>query len=225
MDKGQAERLFALLSELLVEAGVGWHDLAALAVGTGPGNFTGVRIAVAAARGLALSLGIPAVGVSTLDALALSLPRPTVAILDARRDQVYVQVFGAAPRPAALLDATASPVIAPGATFVGYNARMFAERCRGRAMTAALPLAEAIARIALTRLDPPPARPVWLEEDHRAIRATFGKVTRLRNKPRCRRDHDRAGHARVVQRLENLGDLGGRRRPGCFPPDEGLGWG
>jgi len=159
MDKGQAERLFALLSELLVEAGVGWHDLAALAVGTGPGNFTGVRIAVAAARGLALSLGIPAVGVSTLDALALSLPRPTVAILDARRDQVYVQVFGAAPRPAALLDATASPVIAPGATFVGYNARMFAERCRGRAMTAALPLAEAIARIALTRLDPPPARP------------------------------------------------------------------
>jgi hypothetical protein len=52
MDKGQAERLMPLLEEVLAEAGLDWHDLAAVAVGTGPGNFTGVRIAVAAARGL-----------------------------------------------------------------------------------------------------------------------------------------------------------------------------
>ena len=60
MGRGQAERLFPLLEELLAEGGVTWRDLTALGVGTGPGNFTGIRISVAAARGLALSLG-PAV--------------------------------------------------------------------------------------------------------------------------------------------------------------------
>ncbi|WP_444870364.1 tRNA (adenosine(37)-N6)-threonylcarbamoyltransferase complex dimerization subunit type 1 TsaB [Rhodobacter capsulatus] len=76
MAKGQAERLMPLLEELLAEAGLGWHDLDALGVGTGPGNFTGVRISVAAARGLALGLGIPAVGVSVFEALAQDAPPP-----------------------------------------------------------------------------------------------------------------------------------------------------
>lgn len=56
MDRGQAERLLPLLEDLLSEAGFGWPDLDGLAVVTGPGNFTGLRIAVAAARGLALGL-------------------------------------------------------------------------------------------------------------------------------------------------------------------------
>ena len=55
-----------LLEDVLAEAGIGWRDLAAIGVGTGPGNFTGVRISVAAARGLALGLGIPAIGVTRL---------------------------------------------------------------------------------------------------------------------------------------------------------------
>ena len=54
MEKGQAERLMPMLAEMLAEAGVGFGDLARIGVGTGPGNFTGVRISVAAARGLAL---------------------------------------------------------------------------------------------------------------------------------------------------------------------------
>ena len=70
MTKGQAERLFPLLEELLAEAGLAWSDLDAIGVGVGPGNFTGVRISVAAARGLALSLGIPAIGVSATEAAA-----------------------------------------------------------------------------------------------------------------------------------------------------------
>ena len=85
MEKGQAERLVPLLEELLAEGGIGWADLKALAVGTGPGNFTGVRIAVAAARGLALGLKIPAIGVTRLEALAHGLPRPLVVIEDAKR--------------------------------------------------------------------------------------------------------------------------------------------
>ncbi|MGB4829442.1 MAG: tRNA (adenosine(37)-N6)-threonylcarbamoyltransferase complex dimerization subunit type 1 TsaB, partial [Paracoccaceae bacterium] len=91
MAKGQAERLIGMLQELLAEGGIGWRDLDALGVGTGPGNFTGVRISVAAARGFALALGIPALGVTRLEALAHGLPRPLTVLEDARRDEVYLQ--------------------------------------------------------------------------------------------------------------------------------------
>ncbi|MBE1283266.1 MAG: tRNA (adenosine(37)-N6)-threonylcarbamoyltransferase complex dimerization subunit type 1 TsaB [Rhodobacteraceae bacterium] len=87
MGRGQAERLMPLLEELLIEAGVSWRDLNAIGVGVGPGNFTGIRISVSAARGLALGLGIPAVGVSGFE--ARQTPGTLVAI-PAPRDQVYV---------------------------------------------------------------------------------------------------------------------------------------
>ena len=69
MGRGQAERLFPMLEEVLAEAGAVWNELDAIGVGVGPGNFTGIRIAVSAARGLSLALGIPAVGVSSFEAL------------------------------------------------------------------------------------------------------------------------------------------------------------
>jgi tRNA threonylcarbamoyladenosine biosynthesis protein TsaB len=93
MDKGQSEALMPLLEGVLATAQLHWRDLTALGVGTGPGNFTGVRIAVAAARGLALGLQIPAIGVTRLQALAHGLPRPITVIEDARRGEVYVQTF------------------------------------------------------------------------------------------------------------------------------------
>ena len=93
MEKGQAERLVPLLEEVLAEAGLVWGDLKAIAVGTGPGNFTGIRIAVAAARGLALALGVPAIGVARLEALAYGRPRPLTVRIDAKRGQVYAQDF------------------------------------------------------------------------------------------------------------------------------------
>ena len=104
MEKGQAESLMPMLTGMLAEAGLGWGDLGAIGVGTGPGNSTGVRISVAAARGLALGLGIPAIGVTVLEAAAHGLPLPVAAVEDARRDQVYLQVFGAAAGPARLVD-------------------------------------------------------------------------------------------------------------------------
>ncbi len=104
MEKGQAERLIPLLQDLLAEAGLDWPEVTALAVGTGPGNFTGVRIAVAAARGLALALAVPAIGVTRLEALAEGLPRPVTVAEDARRGEAYVQHFDlAGPGPARLL--------------------------------------------------------------------------------------------------------------------------
>ncbi|WP_424985951.1 tRNA (adenosine(37)-N6)-threonylcarbamoyltransferase complex dimerization subunit type 1 TsaB [Microbulbifer sp. S227A] len=89
MQRGQAERLMPLLHEVLDEGGLTWRDLTAIGVGVGPGNFTGIRIAVSAARGLALGLGIPAVGVNGCQARGWLTPNSVVAI-PAPRDQVYL---------------------------------------------------------------------------------------------------------------------------------------
>ncbi len=140
MAKGQAERLIPMLEEVLAEGGLGWRDLKAIAVGTGPGNFTGVRIAVAAARGLALGLGIPAVGVTRLEALAHGLPRPVTVVEDARRGEIYVQVFthtGVGPAHVAATGSAAG----------------------NGALPPAMPLAEAIARIGAARALSPQPRP------------------------------------------------------------------
>ncbi len=93
MQKGQAERLFPLLEDVLAKHEKSWADLDAIGVCIGPGNFTGVRISVSSARGLALSLGIPAVGVSKLEAMAFGSHGPVTTLLDARRDRAYSQSF------------------------------------------------------------------------------------------------------------------------------------
>jgi len=93
MTKGQAERLIPLLEELLEGAGKSWADVDLIAVGIGPGNFTGVRISVSTARGLALSLGIPAVGVSVFEALAYGTKGFVKITRDARRGMVFSQEF------------------------------------------------------------------------------------------------------------------------------------
>ncbi|HQU66957.1 MAG TPA: tRNA (adenosine(37)-N6)-threonylcarbamoyltransferase complex dimerization subunit type 1 TsaB [Albidovulum sp.] len=99
MQRGQAERLMPMLEELLTEAGLGWRDLGAIGVGTGPGNFTGIRIAVSAARGLALGLGVPAIGVSSFELQAHGRgDGPLLITLPAPRGQAYIQRFeGGAP--------------------------------------------------------------------------------------------------------------------------------
>lgn len=91
MSRGQAEYLMPMLEGLLAEAGKGWKDLNAIGVGIGPGNFTGIRISVSAARGLALALDIPAVGVSTFEATAFGHAAPWCVAVAAPRDRAYVQ--------------------------------------------------------------------------------------------------------------------------------------
>jgi tRNA threonylcarbamoyladenosine biosynthesis protein TsaB len=76
---GHATRLLPLASELLAEAGLGWSELERIAVGVGPGTFTGLRIGIATARGLAQSLGVTLVGVSSLRALAHGVKERTTA--------------------------------------------------------------------------------------------------------------------------------------------------
>jgi tRNA threonylcarbamoyladenosine biosynthesis protein TsaB len=105
MARGQSERLMPMIREVLDEAGVAFADLDLLAVTRGPGAFTGLRIGLAAARGLALATGLPCLGVTTLDALACAVPaeeiagRALLAVIDAKRADLYAQVFDAGLEP------------------------------------------------------------------------------------------------------------------------------
>jgi tRNA threonylcarbamoyladenosine biosynthesis protein TsaB len=97
MSRGQGERLMGLLEDLLTQERVNWSDLDAIAVGVGPGNFTGIRIAVSAARGLALGLGIPAISVSNFEIMrgpmSVNETDPQLVSLPAPRDTLYLQTF------------------------------------------------------------------------------------------------------------------------------------
>jgi tRNA threonylcarbamoyl adenosine modification protein YeaZ len=98
MQRGHAERLMPMIEAVLAEAGAARDRLARVAVCTGPGSFTGVRVGVAAARGIALGLGIPAVGISRFDALAAAARArgPVAVALAGPRGQVYLLRAGGA---------------------------------------------------------------------------------------------------------------------------------
>ncbi len=168
MDKGQAERLMPLLAEVLAEAQMGYAGLSAIGVGTGPGNFTGVRISVAAARGLALGLGIPAIGVSGFEALAAGLPDDVVTLLDARRGALWVAGKGLEPQ---LVDPPVFPDRIKGRPLAGHRAAELALQTGGTLLEQPLPMAVAIARLAAARLgtaQPRPA-PVYLRAADAAL--------------------------------------------------------
>lgn len=91
-----AQRVLPMCEEALAEAGIARSALDAIAVGRGPGAFTGVRLAIAAAQGIALALDIPVVPVSSLAALALAAPdngAPILAVIDARMGELYAGTF------------------------------------------------------------------------------------------------------------------------------------
>lgn len=154
MGKGQADRLFPLLEQVLADGGAHWRDLSAIGVGTGPGNFTGIRISVSAARGLGVSLGVPVVGVSRLEAQALDLPRPVLSLVDGRRGMAYAQLFTetGATTPE-LIDPAALPshLIHPDMVCVGAGAEGLAVKAGAAWATPKHPLAVATAMLAATR--------------------------------------------------------------------------
>ena len=117
----RAVRVLADADELLEEAGAQPRELSRLVVGTGPGSFTGVRMGLAAARGLAFALDLRLAGISTLDALAAGAPG-ALPVVDAGRREVFALVDGA--------PAVAAPdelVLEPGTTCVGDGAVRYRE--------------------------------------------------------------------------------------------------
>jgi tRNA threonylcarbamoyladenosine biosynthesis protein TsaB len=112
----RAQTLLEDVDALLRQGGAHPRDLDVLAVGIGPGSFTGVRIGLAAARGLALSLDLRGAGISTLDALAAGAPG-AVPVVDARRREVFATVNGEH-----VVVAPAELRVEPGTTCVGNGA-------------------------------------------------------------------------------------------------------
>jgi len=145
MARGHAEALMPLVAELMRRADLAFADIDRVAVTTGPGSFTGLRVGIAAARGIALAADKPAIGVSTLTAyaaphLADDETTRVIAAIDARHDQVYLQVFGPAdrvliaPRLAPLSEAVRAASEAPS-RIVGSAAQAVADRLPNGAPT------------------------------------------------------------------------------------------
>jgi len=136
MQRGHAEALIPLIARVLERARLTFSEIDRIAVTTGPGSFTGLRVGISAARGIALATGKPAVGLSTLAAYAAPFiaaddTLPVVAIIDARHDHVYLQIFGPGGRtlvtPRLVPIAEARRVAATGAPrLVGTAANLLA---------------------------------------------------------------------------------------------------
>jgi tRNA threonylcarbamoyladenosine biosynthesis protein TsaB len=137
---GHATRLLEMAARLLGEAGISWNELERVAVGVGPGRFTGLRVGIATARGLGQSLGIELAGVSSLRALARPAgedAEAVLAVIDARRGEVFAAAYAAgrestpagAVDPARLKDLTAAaagPWLAVGDGAVRYRDHLLA---------------------------------------------------------------------------------------------------
>jgi tRNA threonylcarbamoyladenosine biosynthesis protein TsaB len=138
MKRGHAEALMPLIRRVMAQSGVSFAALDRIAVTTGPGSFTGLRVGLSAARGIALAAKKPAVGLTTLSAYAAPLisevsEHPIISAIDARHDHVYFQVVSG------IGDALVSPCVVPideaihasrfGAAYlVGNAALLLAER-------------------------------------------------------------------------------------------------
>jgi tRNA threonylcarbamoyl adenosine modification protein YeaZ len=136
MARGQAEALMPMVARVMNEANIEFAELNRIAVTTGPGSFTGLRVGLAAARGIAMTAAKPAVGLSTLAAYAAPLiaqddTTPVITVIDARHQHVYMQVFGAggrtlvAPRIAPVRDAVRA-AMQSSARIVGSAAHLVA---------------------------------------------------------------------------------------------------
>ena len=177
---GHAERLMPMVEETVARSGIALGDIDRLAVSLGPGSFTGVRIGVAAARALALATGKPAVGVTSLAAMAHAARqvlgdnakgRLLAVAVDARAGMVYVQLFedgGASSAPMLLAPAEAAAMIGTqrSCIVVGSAGVAVADAVAGGQVEAALvdlqPHARAVAGLAAGLAPAGPLRPLYL---------------------------------------------------------------
>ncbi|HEX7566649.1 MAG TPA: tRNA (adenosine(37)-N6)-threonylcarbamoyltransferase complex dimerization subunit type 1 TsaB [Bradyrhizobium sp.] len=138
MKRGHAEALMPLIARVIRQADIAFAALDRIAVTTGPGSFTGLRVGLSAARGIALAANKPVVGLSTLTAYAAPVvgqnaAQPVISAIDARHDQVYFQVVSGdggslmRPRVAAIEEALGASRFG-AAHLVGNAAKILADR-------------------------------------------------------------------------------------------------
>lgn len=181
MTRGHQERIGVLAREAALEAGVAFADLERIGVTVGPGSFTGLRVGLAFAKGLATALSIPCVGVNTLESLAFGVPGFAAAVIDARMSQVYLQVFAdgvplMAPDALGLGEAAArlAELYSGGpATLVGSGAPLLADALPGATvLSPAAPDPVAVARLAMARPAPSHSpRPLYLRAPYATLPA------------------------------------------------------
>lgn len=165
MDRGHAERLMTMIGEVLADASLSFSDLDRIVVTTGPGSFTGVRVGLAAARGLGLVLKKPVIGLTTLAAFAeaarAQTDLPIAVALDAKRGEIYGQVFaGRAPvtEPMATTLEAFLARLPDRVAAIGSAAEMLAEAMSADGMVdlvlpVATPPIEAVARLGASLAD------------------------------------------------------------------------
>ena len=170
MQRDHQERLAPMIAEVMAEAGTAFADLDRIGVTVGPGSFTGLRVGLAFAKGLGLALDRPCVGVETLRALGSGHGGLAAAVIDARRDQVYLQLFAddaARSEPMAISLAGAADrlqTFASGRRLVlaGSGAGLVARGLRAD-IRPEPPHPAVIARLAAGAVEPlGPARPLYL---------------------------------------------------------------
>jgi len=139
MKRGHAEALMPLLARVMQQSGLTFDELDRIAVTTGPGSFTGLRVGLSAARGLALASQKPVVGLTTLAAFAAPIvarndPQPVLSAIDARHDHVYFQLVTGdghplvSPRVAPIDKALQAAGSHPAPHLVGNAAQLLAAR-------------------------------------------------------------------------------------------------
>lgn len=170
LGRGHAERLMPLIEELLAAHDIAWKEVSAVATTTGPGSFTGLRVGMAAARGLSLALDCPCYGVSVFEAFAHGVSNPLAVTMDAKRDQVWMQVFNIPDEPhsepqAISLDQAVAAIPTTVDTLVGSAAPILVQQNNRFTVLNdnPSPPIENVARVALA-MDTPSAapRPLYL---------------------------------------------------------------
>lgn len=170
MLRGQSEALLPMVGEAMREAGLGFAALDLVAVTVGPGAFTGIRIGLAAARGIGLAAAKPVLGVTTFDAIgeAAGWPSALLAAVDSRRDDVVFLQMLPEGIPAQVAPEAVARWVPPGPVRVAGDAAervaaLIGERAE---LVGALPDATAVARLASKRWRPgvalAPPRPLYL---------------------------------------------------------------
>lgn len=172
MERGHAEALPPLVAEVLAASGLGIAEIDRIAVTTGPGSFTGVRIGLAFARGLGLARGIPVIGIDSLTAIAANETRrgPLLVVSDARNDEIYAAAFDARLHAIAkpcITGAAAAAVDMPSETLVLGTAAQAVIAASGRddlvlSQAGSLPVAAHFAPLAMNAVPGDMPSPLYL---------------------------------------------------------------